>query len=530
MSVTFLTARQAIKTSAQDCEIRGGEYVLYDRSNYATALKVWLPQAEQGDPTAQNYVGEIYEKGLGVAPDHGAAASWYRKAAEQGYARAQINLGFLYEKGLGVEKDPAKALSWYRKASGLSGAIVLNSGVASEPPPKAAPATSPTKTATEAPVDVAPPAIQIIDPPVLVTRGRPSVAVRSGMSVREVVGKVNTPAGLYSFTVNDHSERTDKNGLFHVDVPVLGTTTPVNIVAVDKRGKRTEVQFTLVPEELTAATVAAATEAPLPSRLGVFYALVIGNEQYTELPKLSTAVNDAKSIAEILTKKYGFKTTLLVNATRYDILSSLNAMREKLGKNDNLLIYYAGHGELDRVNFRGYWLPVDAEPKSPANWISNISVTDMLNAMAAKHVLVIADSCYSGAMTLSSVDQMEPGASDQQRLQWMKVIGNTRSRTVLSSGGLRPVMDAGGGNHSVFAKAVLDVLQANQDALEGQRLFREVSARVVYTALRYKFEQIPQYAPIRFAGHEAGDFLFVPLRQQESIAPMFGSNRLSSAR
>jgi hypothetical protein len=67
--MTFLTARRPIKTSAQDCEIRGGEYGAYDRANYRTSLNVWLPQAQTADKEAQTYVGKIYEKGLGVAPD-----------------------------------------------------------------------------------------------------------------------------------------------------------------------------------------------------------------------------------------------------------------------------------------------------------------------------------------------------------------------------------------------------------------------------------------------------------------------------
>src|SRR5262249_47606757 len=64
--LTYLTPRQAVKTTAQDCEIRGGEYTAYDRRNYATALKIWVPQAEAGDKVAQTYVGEIYEKGVGA--------------------------------------------------------------------------------------------------------------------------------------------------------------------------------------------------------------------------------------------------------------------------------------------------------------------------------------------------------------------------------------------------------------------------------------------------------------------------------
>ncbi|NOQ13481.1 MAG: hypothetical protein GQ583_03240, partial [Methyloprofundus sp.] len=117
--LTYLTQRKPIKTSSVDCEIRGGEYVSYDRADYRTALSIWLPQAQQGNPEAQVYVGEIYEKGHGLAPDYAVAAHWYQKAADQGNSRGQINLGYLYEKGLGVDKDLVLALNWYRKASGL---------------------------------------------------------------------------------------------------------------------------------------------------------------------------------------------------------------------------------------------------------------------------------------------------------------------------------------------------------------------------------------------------------------------------
>ena len=124
-SMTYLAPRRAIKTTGSTCAIRGGEYVAYDRANYASALKVWLPAAQGGDKVAQTYVGEIYEKGLGTAPDYASAASWYQKAADQGYSRALINLGFLYEKGLGVPKDQAMALKLYRKAAGIEGSISL---------------------------------------------------------------------------------------------------------------------------------------------------------------------------------------------------------------------------------------------------------------------------------------------------------------------------------------------------------------------------------------------------------------------
>ena len=130
-SMTYMTPRRPIKTSAADCEVRGGEYVAYDRANYATALRVWQPSADQGDKEAQTNIGEIYERGVGGPPDYEKAAFWYKKAADQGYARAQINLGFLYEQGRGVSKDPAMALSLYRRAAGLNGDVNLEAAPSS---------------------------------------------------------------------------------------------------------------------------------------------------------------------------------------------------------------------------------------------------------------------------------------------------------------------------------------------------------------------------------------------------------------
>ncbi|MEY6432121.1 sel1 repeat family protein [Thioalkalicoccus limnaeus] len=118
--VTYLGPRRLVKTTPRDCAIRGGEYVVFDRANYASARDSLLPKAQQGNAVAQTHLGEIYERGLGLpARDYERAAEWYRKAAEQGHEAAQIRLGALYERGLGVPQDRQAALEWYRRASGL---------------------------------------------------------------------------------------------------------------------------------------------------------------------------------------------------------------------------------------------------------------------------------------------------------------------------------------------------------------------------------------------------------------------------
>ncbi|UHD16092.1 tetratricopeptide repeat protein [Thiocapsa bogorovii] len=119
--MTYLTPRRAVKATQRDCAIRGGEYVLFDRSDYGSALQALLPKARAGDAVAQTYVGEIYEKGLGLpGPDYASAAEWYRKAANNDHGPAQISLGSLYERGLGVPNDKSEALNWYRRGSGLT--------------------------------------------------------------------------------------------------------------------------------------------------------------------------------------------------------------------------------------------------------------------------------------------------------------------------------------------------------------------------------------------------------------------------
>lgn len=651
--VTYVTQRRAVRTSSRDCEIRGGEYVSLDRADYRTSLKIWLPQAQAGNPEAQTYLGEMYEKGLGLTADYGAAAQWYRKAAEQGFGPAQINLGYLYEQGLGVPKDPRQALTWYRRASGLPDIALeadataatdvarlqqelsvkeeevqslrseleqvrneldavrkelrarqsqlktkqnsidaaskelaaQKSALASEAArlekekaktaPAAANLTEAQKqqlaslqqqqeqlqstlkereralAAREAEIDrqrqeaaalqaevarlkadaerrqqdlalreqqatSSGPVIEIIDPKLAATRGEQVALTRGNIDSRVVVGRINAPAGLLSLTLNDAELKLDEQNLFRTTVPVSAAGTKVNVTAVDKSGRKGVVEFVIRPEQAAAKVQSADSGAPdvlpVPSdvKFGRFHALVIGINAYKSLPPLATAVNDAKEIDRILRENYGFKTKLLLNATRYDILSALNSFREQLTEDDNLLIYYAGHGELDQVNQRGNWLPVDAERNSSANWISTISITDILNSMSARHVLVIADSCYSGALTRSALTRLEGGKSPEAWMNWLKTMVGKRSRTALTSGGLKPVLDAGAGKHSLFAKAVINVLTANKTVIEGQRLFSEIQTQVAYAADTFKFEQVPEYAPIKYAGHEAGDFFFVP--------------------
>ena len=236
---------------------------------------------------------------------------------------------------------------------------------------------------------------------------------------------------------------------------------------------------------------------------GAYHALIIGNNGYQHLTKLKTAQKDAVAVARVLQERYGFETELLLDATRTDIINALAALRATLTETDNLLIYYAGHGHLDEVSGEGYWLPVDAERESPANWVSNNDITSQLKAIQARHVMVVADSCYAGTLTRKAEVGLKTGA---ERQAWLSRMAGKRSRTALISGGLEPVLDAGGGEHSVFARAFLEVLGENRQVVDGQSVFDRIKGPVVANA-----DQTPGYETVRKAGDQGGDFLFVPV-------------------
>ncbi len=361
-----------------------------------------------------------------------------------------------------------------------------------------------------------PPKIQLIDPPLSTTRGALSFKLRSAVRFRNITGSADASAGIMSFTINDRVETVNDAGLFNSKILLEKTKTPVNITLVDKKGGKAILNFVMVPGKKRGSSrkLPLKQNTPLQAAskidFGSYHALLIGNEKYSHLTTLDTPIDDIRDIDKLLRSKYKFKTTVLTNANRYAILSALNNLRAKLNEKSNLLIYYAGHGEVDKVNQRGQWLPVDAEMDSTANWIPTTAITDIINTMTAKHVMVVADSCYSGAMTRASLVRLDPGMSEDLKFKWLKTMAVAKSRTVLTSGDIKPVLDSGADGHSIFARAFIKTLKKNQKILEGQSLYGHIAGDVRKAARRVGFEQSPQYGPIKHTGHESGDFFFVP--------------------
>lgn len=326
--------------------------------------------------------------------------------------------------------------------------------------------------------------------------------------VVELRGRVEDQSNIVELTVAGQRLPVGRDGSFTVRRGVPPGKTELQITAVDEWGNIAQQSVKVTRQSIS--RVATNTAEPLKPRItetftdidfGRYHALVIGNNDYRTLPDLDSAVADADAVSEMLERDYGFRVTKIRDATRSNILGRLAKYRATLKPDDNLLIYYAGHGILDKETQTGYWLPTDAEATNPSNWISTSDVTTMLRGLRSQHVLVVADSCYSGTLVRAATVRLK---SSRERGAWLKRMRGKRARTALVSGGLEPVVDGGGGKHSVFAKAFIDALRENTGVLEGQVLFDRIKRPVVLNA-----DQTPQYSDIRMAGHEGGDFMFV---------------------
>lgn len=231
---------------------------------------------------------------------------------------------------------------------------------------------------------------------------------------------------------------------------------------------------------------------------GKYYALIIGNNVYEDpnLMDLDKPIEDATSLYEVLIRTYTFdkeNVIFLKNATRRDIIRECDYLSKTLTQNDNLLIFYAGHGYWDENKQQGYWLPVDAERDLTADWIRNSTIQGYVESIDSKHTLLIADACFGGGIfkTRSAFDDASKSIKNLYRYQ---------SRKAMTSGMLNEVPDK-----SVFMESLVRHLENNEvKFLPSMDLFMQFRESVMNNSFN-----APQFGTIHNTGDQGGDFIFI---------------------
>ena len=233
------------------------------------------------------------------------------------------------------------------------------------------------------------------------------------------------------------------------------------------------------------------------SIVGKFYALIIGNNDYQdlEIPSLDEPVSDATKLFNVLTTRYTFEksnVTFLKNATYVQMIQAFDDLSNKITKNDNLLVFYAGHGWWNELKSLGFWLPIDAKKTNTAYWIPNSRISDYMSSIKSKHTLLIADACFSGSIFKTrGLADAKPSINKLYELP---------SKKAMTSGTLKEVPDK-----SVFLQYLVQRLNDNPEKyISSDMLFSSFREAVLNNS-----PTEPQYGTIQNAGDEGGEFIFI---------------------
>ncbi len=242
---------------------------------------------------------------------------------------------------------------------------------------------------------------------------------------------------------------------------------------------------------------------------GTYHALLIGIDGYTEWSPLTYAEKDVQELGRILTSLYNFapeRVTYVLGskATRTEILNAIRRVVVNLRSTDNLLIFYAGHGQLDEIKETGYWIPVDGKSRDPSysSYIPFSEVVELIKArkVAAKNIAVVTDSCYGGAMTRSGPTSGMLSPEDQGYIKSLERIANKPSRQVFASGGYEQVPD-----RSDFASLLKSALQSNTlPSVDLEYVFLDIFKRIKHLG-----GQAPRMARLDSTPDQGGQFILV---------------------
>lgn len=234
---------------------------------------------------------------------------------------------------------------------------------------------------------------------------------------------------------------------------------------------------------------------------GLYHALIICIEEYLDpnIQDLRNPISDGKNLGRTLVQSYTFDSAnvhYLFNPGRDLIIKTFTKLRRELNEDDNLLVFYAGHGTWDDLIEQGYWQPSDAMIHDISNWISNSDLRDYIKSINTKHTILITDACFGGAIFKErSVDMNEHSAIED--------VYNYSSRRAITSGTIQKVPDK-----SVFLEFLVKrLVENNNKYLLAKNLFFSFREAVIVNSPN---QQTPIYGAIYNAGDEGnGDFIFI---------------------
>lgn len=243
-------------------------------------------------------------------------------------------------------------------------------------------------------------------------------------------------------------------------------------------------------------------------RNGNDYALFFATDDYTEWTDLVNPVNDVRTMARELEQNFGFNTELIIGADRKEILKTLKVYaKKKYGPNDQLLVFFAGHGKFDEFFGEGYVVCANSSKLDEGNesYIPHSSLRTIINNIPCRHTFLVMDVCFGGTIDPFIAQGGSRGnlggGKEMTETEFIERKMKFKTRRYLTSGGKEYVPDGTPGHHSPFTRKFL----------EGLRNYGGQDKIVTLGELTIYFERLlPEPRFGEFGSNEPGsDFLFI---------------------
>ncbi|MCK4745896.1 MAG: caspase family protein, partial [Bacteroidales bacterium] len=305
-------------------------------------------------------------------------------------------------------------------------------------------------------------------------------------------GEVTDQGKIRFVSVNREVLPVNKTGVFVTNIKLIAGMNEVRLKAMDDNNN---LVAKVIMIEYNPPVV---TLADKINKESTYYGLLIGINDYrdSDLSDLDNPIRDAEKFYRTLTGKYTFdekNITVLKNPKRTEIIRELDMLRDKITPDDNLLIFYAGHGYYDEESESGYWLPTDAALETTADWFPNSTLVNHLRGIHSKHTLLITDACFAGSIFKTR------SVNIPQELIYERIYEQP-SRKAMTSGLMTDVPD-----NSAFIKYLIQRLDENQRTyLSSEELYSSMRNAVISNS-----HVLPQYGEIQNVGNEGGDFIFL---------------------
>ncbi len=346
------------------------------------------------------------------------------------------------------------------------------------------------KIITERKTDKEPPVISLTEP--AVTRGLKVSSAGLDVTFR---GIAKDPAGLKSVSINGTDLYAQETGNFWGNITLKEGINNVVIKATDVAGNvgQLEVQIEKIAPEKKDEII------PVVAKEAKNYALIIASQTYEDpsIPSLENPVTDAVKLKFTLKNNYNFNEdniSILFNPAVVDLKKKFYELIEAVQPEDNVIIFYAGHGIWVDKEKKGYWLLADAKRNDANTWLPNKTVLDLISKVPSRHTLLITDACFSGSVFKTrSIGADAPVA--------VREMSEKISRVAITSGNDTEVPD-----ESVFMKYLVKALNDNKDKyLTAQKMF----ITQIIEAVMAESKTEPRYGTLELAGHVGGDYIFI---------------------